>query len=31
MITAIVSILVESHRIPEVAQRVVDIEGVDQV
>ena len=31
MITAIVSIIVESHRIPEVAQQVVDIEGVDQV
>lgn len=31
MITAIVSIIVESHRIPEVAQQVVDIEGIDQV
>lgn len=31
MITAIVSIIVESHRIPEVAQQVVDIEGVEQV
>lgn len=31
MITAIVSITVESHRIPEVAQQVVNIEGIDQV
>lgn len=31
MITAIVSVVVESTRIPEVAQQVVDIEGVDQV
>lgn len=31
MITAIASIIVESHRIPEVAQSIVDIEGVEQV
>lgn len=31
MITAIASIIVESHRIPEVAQKIVDIEGVEQV
>ena len=31
MITAIVSIVVEPHRIPEVAQAVVDIEGIEQV
>lgn len=31
MITAIVSIIVEPHRIPEVAQQIVDIEGVEQV
>jgi DNA-binding Lrp family transcriptional regulator len=31
MITALVSIVVEPSRIPEVAQAVVDIEGIDQV
>lgn len=31
MITAIVSIVVESARIPEVAQQVVDLSGVEQV
>ena len=31
MITAIVSIIVEPHRIPEVAQAVVDIDGIEQV
>ena len=31
MITAIVSIVVEPSRIPEVAQEVVDIEGIEQV
>ncbi|WP_422117366.1 Lrp/AsnC family transcriptional regulator [Brachybacterium sp. UNK5269] len=31
MITALVSIVVEPRRIPEVAQAVVDIEGIDQV
>ncbi|WP_114856331.1 Lrp/AsnC family transcriptional regulator [Brachybacterium sp. YJGR34] len=31
MITAIVSIVVEPSRIPEVAQEIVDIEGVEQV
>ena len=31
MITAIVSIVVQPQRIPEVAQAVVDIDGVEQV
>lgn len=31
MITAIVSVVVESTRIPEVAQQLVDIDGVEQV
>ena len=31
MITAIVSIVVDPSRIPEVAQSVVDIDGVEQV
>ncbi|PMC75761.1 MULTISPECIES: Lrp/AsnC family transcriptional regulator [unclassified Brachybacterium] len=31
MITAIVSIDVDPHRIPEVAQAIVDIDGVDHV
>ena len=31
MITAIVSIVVEPHRIPEVAQEIVDIAGIEQV
>ncbi|MDN5599592.1 MAG: Lrp/AsnC family transcriptional regulator [Brachybacterium sp.] len=31
MITAIVSIVVEPSRIPEVAQEIVDIEGIEQV
>ncbi|MGY5764362.1 Lrp/AsnC family transcriptional regulator [Brachybacterium sp. DNPG3] len=31
MITAIVSIIVEPHRIPEVAQEIVDLDGVEQV
>ncbi|MFC7374302.1 Lrp/AsnC family transcriptional regulator [Brachybacterium sp. GCM10030267] len=31
MITAIVSIVVESARIPEVAEAVVDLDGVEQV
>ncbi|MEE1651320.1 Lrp/AsnC ligand binding domain-containing protein [Brachybacterium sp. J144] len=31
MITAIVSILVESARIPEVAETIVDLDGVDHV
>lgn len=31
MITAIVSITVESHRIPEVAQEIVDLAGVEKV
>src|SRR5699024_11315879 len=31
MITAIVSIVVEPSRIPEVAEPVVDIEGIEQV
>ncbi|GAA1290092.1 MULTISPECIES: Lrp/AsnC family transcriptional regulator [Brachybacterium] len=31
MITAIVSIVVESARIPEVAEAIVDIDGIEQV
>ncbi len=31
MITAIVSIIVQSAQIPEVAQRIVEIDAVDQV
>ena len=31
MITAIVSIVVEPSRIPEVAEAVVDIQGIEQV
>lgn len=31
MITAIVSIVVDSQRIPEVAQQIVDISGVEEV
>lgn len=31
MITAIVSIVVEPSRIPEVAEQIVDIEGIEQV
>lgn len=31
MITAIVSVIAESRRIPEVAQEIVEIEGVEQV
>src|SRR5699024_12708840 len=31
MITAIVSIVVEPHRIPEVAHEIVDIAGIEQV
>ncbi|MDN5685696.1 MAG: Lrp/AsnC ligand binding domain-containing protein [Brachybacterium sp.] len=31
MITAIVSIVVESARIPEVAEAVVDLDGIEQV
>lgn len=31
MITAIVAIVVESARIPEVAEAIVDIDGIEQV
>lgn len=31
MITAIVSIVVESSRIPEVAEAIVELDGIDQV
>lgn len=31
MITAIVSVVTESRRIPEVAEQIVDIDGVEQV
>ncbi|WP_193106406.1 Lrp/AsnC family transcriptional regulator [Brachybacterium sp. FME24] len=31
MITALVSIVVESSRIPEVAEAIVDLEGIEQV